>query len=441
MIAPLRRPVFRKMVASQFAAEAGDGVTLVALPLYVFERTNSALATSLTFTAELIGGVILGVVGGVLADAVDRRLVLMVSAVIRAALLVGAFLVDPIWFAVSLGVLARSMGFVDNPSFDALVPGQAEDDLQQVLAIRRLVQAVSITVGPAIGAVAVELVGARSAILLNAGAFVISFSIMAMLPGLDKTLAARRASREGRAFGERVGEMVAGMGVVATTPGVRRLVAYNVFVMMTVAGVMGAAVIWYEVELDASGSWFGLAIASYGIGAALGMGIFGGLHFRLPLPVIIIIATPIYTVAAGMGVLFEVPWLLPLGWLLWGIALGPELVLGEVTIVSNVPEEKLGRAFAGIGVGTTMGMAAGYAVVGPALERYGAKSTILFTAGAVFLLGMSWLGPAVEARRVGSDSFWVRPHRIGAPYSSTPDPTVPNEHGLDVGARPASTEE
>ncbi len=396
------------MVASQFAAEAGDGVTLVALPLYVFERTNSALATSLTFTAELIGGVILGIVGGVLADALDRRLVLMISAVIRGLLLVGAFLVDPIWLAVGLGVLARAMGSLDNPSFDALVPGQAKGDLQQVLAIRRLIQAVSITVGPAIGAVAVELVGARSAILLNAGAFIISFAIMAMLPGLDKGLAARRSSREGRTLGEQTREMLSGMGVVATTRGVRRLVAYNVFVMATVAGVMGAAVIWYEVDLDVSGSWFGLAVAAYGIGAALGMGIFGGADLRLPLPVIIVLATPIYAVSSAIGVMFEAPWLLPLGWLLWGIALGPELVLGELTIVSNVAEEKLGRAFAGIGVGTTLGMAAGYAVVGPALERYGAKSTVLFVSGLVFVLGMSWLGPAIEARRAGSDSFWVR---------------------------------
>ncbi len=259
---------------------------------------------------------------------------------------------------------------------------------------------------------AVELVGARSAILLNAGAFVISFAIMATLPGLDKGLADRRAARGEGSVGKQIGTMLSGMGVVATTPGVRRLVAYNVFVMMTVAAVMGAALIWYEVELDVSGSWFGLAVAAYGVGAALGMGMFGGFHFRLPLPVIIVLAAPLYAVAAGIGVMWEAPWLLPLGWFLWGIALGPELVLGEVTIVSNIAEEKLGRAFAGIGVGTTMGMAAGYAVVGPSLERYGARSTILFTAGAVFLLGMTWIGPAIEARRTGSTSFWVRPDAV-----------------------------
>ncbi|MEZ5231007.1 MAG: hypothetical protein R2710_31315 [Acidimicrobiales bacterium] len=251
---------------------------------------------------------------------------------------------------------------------------------------------------------------------------------MATLPGLDKGLSARRASPCGHTVGEQFGEMLGGMSVVATTRGVRRLVTYNVFVMATVAAVMGAAVIWYEVDLDVSGSWFGLAIAAYGVGAAVGMGAFGGVHFKLPLPLIVLCATPIYAFSSAIGVLFEAPWLLPLGWLIWGIALGPELVLGEVTIVSNVPEEKLGRAFAGIGVGTTLGMAAGYAVVGPALEAYGAKPTILVTSVLVFVLGMSWIGPAIDVRRAGSDSFWVLPEHDGTvPGTTVSGTTVSGE--------------
>ncbi len=396
------------MVTSQFAAEAGDGVTLVALPLYVYERTNSALLTSLTFTAELVGAVILGVVGGVLADALDRRLVLMVSAVVRGLLLVAAFASGPVWLVVLFGVLARSMGAIDNPSFDALVPGQAEGDLQQVLAIRRLVQAVSITVGPAIGAVAVELIGPRDAILLNAGTFVISFLVMATIPGVDRGHAGRAAERTGLSLGGQFRDLVGGMGVVIQTPLVRRLFGYNVAVMVTVAAVMASAVIWYEEDLGRSGSWFGVSVAAYGVGAALGMGLFGGYEFRLPVPVIVVMAAPVYAVGAGIGVVADQPWLLPLGWLVWGVSLGPELVLTEVTVVENVVEQKLGRAFAGIGVGNTLGMAVGYALVGPALDRFGARPVILATAGVVLALGLTWIGPALAWHRDRGASPWQR---------------------------------
>ncbi|MEL7158519.1 MAG: hypothetical protein AAFN30_18245, partial [Actinomycetota bacterium] len=81
VLGPLRRPRLRRMVTAQFLAEMGDGVSLVALPLYVWARTGSEVWTSLTFAAELGLGVVLAVVGGVLADAFDRQRVLLVSYV------------------------------------------------------------------------------------------------------------------------------------------------------------------------------------------------------------------------------------------------------------------------------------------------------------------------------------------------------------------------
>src|SRR5215217_1580310 len=146
VFAPLRRPRFRRMVTAQFVSELGDGITTVALPLYVYARTASPLATSLTFMAELLAGVVLGVVGGVLADAFDRQRVLIASYLIRALLLVAAVAAGPLWLAIVLGVLARAGGQLDNPSFDAMVPEHAENDLQQVLALRRFVQAISYTI-------------------------------------------------------------------------------------------------------------------------------------------------------------------------------------------------------------------------------------------------------------------------------------------------------
>ncbi len=70
---PLRRPTLRRLVGAQFLSETGDGVVTVALPLYVLSMTDSAIAMSLTLTAQMLGGALLGVVGGVLADRFDRQ--------------------------------------------------------------------------------------------------------------------------------------------------------------------------------------------------------------------------------------------------------------------------------------------------------------------------------------------------------------------------------
>ena len=394
ILKPLRRSRFRRMIAAQFVAETGDGITLVALPLYVFARTDSALLTSLTFAAEMTVGILLGFLGGIAADAFDRQRVLLTSYLVRGALLVAAFAVGPLWLAVTFGVLARALGQLDNPSFDALVPGQAEDDLQQVLAVRRFVQAVSITIGPAVGAFAVSLIGARSALLLNAALFAVSWVILVGVRGLDAEHADRAASLAGLSVSEAARDLAGGMAIAVRIPGVRRLVLYWSLGMAAVAVVLAAAVVWFERTLAVDEIWYGLAISAYGIGAAIGAAWAGGRSFSWPLARVLLVAAPVYATFCGVGVLFDVPWLLPLGWLCWGIALGPEMVLGELFFVNRVPEESLGRAFAGVGVANTVGMAAGYAIAGPALELWGPRTVVLGVAVFVLLLGLLWLGPA-----------------------------------------------
>ncbi|MFA9563639.1 MAG: MFS transporter [Acidimicrobiales bacterium] len=397
ILKPLRRPRFRRMITAQFVAETGDGITLVALPLYVFARTDSALLTSLTFAAEMTIGILLGFLGGIAADAFDRQRVLLTSYLVRGGLLVAAFAVGPLWLAVSFGILARALGQLDNPSFDALVPGQADDDLQQVLAVRRFVQAVSITIGPAVGAIAVSLIGARSALLMNAALFAVSWLILVGVKGLDADHADRAAALEGLSVTEAARDLAGGMAIAVRIRGVRRLVLYWSLGMSAVAIVMAAAIVWFERSLAVDEIWYGLAISAYGIGAAIGAAWAGGRSFSWPLPRVLLVVAPIYAAFCGVGVLFAVPWLLPLGWLCWGIALGPEMVLGELFFVRRVPEESLGRAFAGVGVANTVGMAAGYAIAGPALELWGPRSVVLGVAAFILLLGLVlWLRPAME---------------------------------------------
>lgn len=397
ILKPLRRPRFRRMITAQFVAETGDGITLVALPLYVFARTDSALLTSLTFAAEMTIGILLGFLGGIAADAFDRQRVLLTSYLVRGGLLVAAFAVGPLWLAVSFGILARALGQLDNPSFDALVPGQADDDLQQVLAVRRFVQAVSITIGPAVGAIAVSLIGARSALLMNAALFAVSWLILVGVKGLDADHADRAAALEGLSVTEAARDLAGGMAIAVRIRGVRRLVLYWSLGMSAVAIVMAAAIVWFERSLAVDEIWYGLAISAYGIGAAIGAAWAGGRSFSWPLPRVLLVVAPIYAAFCGVGVLFAVPWLLPLGWLCWGIALGPEMVLGELFFVRRVPEESLGRAFAGVGVANTVGMAAGYAIAGPALELWGPRSVVLGVAAFILVLGVVlWLRPAME---------------------------------------------
>jgi len=232
----------RRLVGAQFLSETGDGVVTVALPLYVLSRTDSAIAMSLTFTAQMLGGALLGIVGGVLADRFDRQRVLKASFLIRALLLLAAWLVSPVAAVVVLGVSARALGQLDNPSFDALIPDQVVDDLQQVLSLRRFIQSVSIIVGPAVGALTVWVIGEQPTLAVAAALFVAAICIHLTLPSLDHGVDSRRQEHHESSWLE----LARGMAVVTTTPFVRRLVLYWFLSMATVSMAMASAAVWFR---------------------------------------------------------------------------------------------------------------------------------------------------------------------------------------------------
>ena len=341
-------------------------------------------------------GAIGAVVGGILADAFDRQRVLLTSYVVRAVLLLAAFAVDPLLAAVSFGVLARAGGQADNPSFDALIPGQARGDLQQLLALRRLIQGVSISIGPAIGALIIAVVGPRTGLAVNAAAFVVAFLIMRTMSGVDTDIEQRRIERSGQRVRQVVADVARGARSILAAPGLSRFVTYLALVMASVGIVQAAALVWFERDLEVGGYWYGLAIAGYGLGTILGLLWAGRRTFNWPLPRIVLTATPIYAVACGISAVVEQAWMLPLGWLLWGVALGPEVVVSELFVVGSVPEAGRGRAYATIGLALTIGSAVGFAAAGPLLEGYAARSVIIGTAGLVLATGLLWLGPTLR---------------------------------------------
>ncbi len=397
--APLRRPTIRRLVGGQFLAELGDGIVLVALPLFVFAETRSELATSLAFAAEMGLGIVLAVLGGVAADRFDRRRNLLISYAVRAALLLATLIAFPVAVIAAMAIAARALGQGDNPSFDALLPDHADDDLQQILALRRSVQAASFLVGPAIGALLVSVIGAATTLALPAVGFILSGCAIATLHGIDHTLPERR-DRQGESRGrEQFVELTRGMSIIVTTPIVRRLVGYQMLVFASVGIAMASAVVWYEVTLEAPEWWFGLAIAGYGIGATVGIGWAGSRTWSMSLPNVMLTLAPIYAACCVLGVIAELPWLMPLSWFLWGIATGPDQVLGELTFVNRIPEASRGRAFAGFNVVVSAGQFLGFLVAGPALELIGARPTFFGTAVLIVLTGLIWLGPARRGER------------------------------------------
>jgi len=144
---------FRLLYLGQASSYVGIMICYVALPYQAYRLTQSSLVVGLLSCAELLPVLAAGLIGGTLADALERRKLIMITqaaAVVFAGLLVvNAVAWRQLWILFALaGLIAGTFG-VQRPSVDAIVPRLVpHDDLPAAAALSGLLGTVSQAAGP-----------------------------------------------------------------------------------------------------------------------------------------------------------------------------------------------------------------------------------------------------------------------------------------------------
>jgi MFS family permease len=153
-IAPIRHSrEFRLLYAGQGVSSAGVMICYVALPYQAYRLSHSSLVVGLLSCAELLPVLAAGLIGGTLADALERRKLIIITQGLAVAcaglLLANAVAWRQLWVLFALaGLLAGAFG-VQRPSVDAIVPRLVRrGDLPGAAALSGLLGTVSQTGGP-----------------------------------------------------------------------------------------------------------------------------------------------------------------------------------------------------------------------------------------------------------------------------------------------------
>jgi predicted MFS family arabinose efflux permease len=185
--AALRVRNIRLLLGGLAASQAGDWLYNLALLALVFGRTHSSVWVGLTTAARILPEVVLGPVGGILADRVDRRRLMIGSDVIRAATMAALALLAiahaPIIFAPILAALCTGAGSAYAPCVVAVLPRLATDEqLPAANAARVSIQSVCIVAGPLFGAVLMLLGSPAFAFMINGATFLAGALAVSALP-------------------------------------------------------------------------------------------------------------------------------------------------------------------------------------------------------------------------------------------------------------------
>lgn len=156
-VTPLREsPRFRILFLGQLMAHFGRQITVVAVPYQVFLLTDSTLAVGALGIAQLVPLLAVSLVGGAVADAFDRRKLLVVGHVVlamtAAGLMVNASANEPaVWPLYALSALNAALSAINGPARMAAIPALLRRELlPSGFALNSTMHEVAAAIGPAL---------------------------------------------------------------------------------------------------------------------------------------------------------------------------------------------------------------------------------------------------------------------------------------------------
>jgi MFS family permease len=397
---PLRNRHFRRLFWGVAATMLGQQMTLVAVPFQVYALTGSSLLVGVTSIVALVPLIVFGLLGGAIADAMDRRRLLLITSVgaaVTSGLLALQALLPGGGNLVLLWVLTACVsGFaaVNQPTRSAVIPAiVGPSGVAGANALSMTVRQAGVIVGPLLAGVLIGMGELFLAYAVDAVGFLIAALLLRGLPPLPP----------GRVVGRlRLGAAVRGVG-----EGFAFLRTQPVLLMTFVVDIIAMTFAWpqavfpelADTRFAGSPNSLGWLFAGVSIGALV-MGLTSGWVTRVDRQGAYVLgAIAVWGIAIiGFG-LAPTLWLAVLCLAVAGAGDMVSAVLRTSMLQLAAPEEMRGRMQGVFVVVVTGGPRLGDLRAG-ALASAASVSVAMVSGGIVVLVAMAVVALAVP-------SFWL----------------------------------
>ena len=195
-LSPLREhPAFARLFIGTAISGVGFWVTTVAVGLFIFDITGDTFAVALVGGLALVPMVVAGLWGGMLADAFDRRLVLISSSIVAWAAILGIVALAAIdefvegrpevWPLYVLTTLNAVAATISNATRSSVTPRIVPEHMvSRANALGGIAFGLQMTIGPALAGVLVAAIGFPLTFAVDAVLFTAGFLGVVGLPKL-----------------------------------------------------------------------------------------------------------------------------------------------------------------------------------------------------------------------------------------------------------------
>ncbi len=264
----LRVPNYRRFFTGQLVSISGNWMQTVAEMWLVLTLTGSGVAVGVTSALQFVPMLLLGAWGGLVADRVEKRRLLMVTQTLHATVpltmfglaLAGA--IEP-WMVYALVFARGTVNAIDYPTRQAFVSEMVgRDQVVNAVSLNSVLVHSSRIIGPALAGILIATVGIQWCFALNA----LTFAVMvAALMAMD-TAALRPATPVPRA----PGAVRAGLRYVRSMP--------SLWIPLALMGLVGTLGFNFQsvlpllarISFDGGAGTYAVLVSAMGAGAVIG---------------------------------------------------------------------------------------------------------------------------------------------------------------------------
>lgn len=263
--AALRHRGFRLLWIATLLSATARWADMVVVGWLTLELTDSALMVGIVAGSKMAGYVAAPFMG-VVADRMDRRLLLVIAAAVNLAvsavmllLFVSGWLA--LWHVIALALVGSLTWALDNPTRQAFVPDLVnKEDLTNAIALNAVAIEITVVVGPALGGLLIPVLGMGGAYALIAFIYLVDVVVLLMLKDT------RRAAAE--AHESPVQSLIGGLRYVRGNQIVLLLLVVACLLNMLAAPYRYAFLpLFARYILDAGPTGYGMLTAMAGLGA------------------------------------------------------------------------------------------------------------------------------------------------------------------------------
>jgi MFS family permease len=383
----LRVAGFRLLFLSTLGSSVGTLLAAIALAIDVKDRTNSGLWVGAVLIVEFLPTIVVGLTLGPLLDRLERRSLMVVADLLRAAVFCALPFTSSAAGIVGLALVAGLATGFFRPAVYAGVPNLvSEEELPEANALLQTVENVSWAIGPVLGGILTAAAGPHTAYWINAVSFLISALLVARIP--KRLLQSKTALTRGHWR-----DLADGFVAVLRTRALLAVLAAWGIASLGIGAISLTEVFLAKNTLHAGDFGYGLLYGGIGTGLVLGSWwssfVIDRIGTRRAYPAALLV------MAVGFGAGAAAPniWVAAACCLVGGIGDGAAIVCNALLVQRGAADNMRGRALTLVMSATYALNGAGTVIAGALMGVIGSRwvwagGAVSFAVGAVAAYGI-----------------------------------------------------